>query len=320
MNKPITIYITMGDPGGIGPEIIFKSLKEIKKESSISKLNCTFCLIGDENILDKYSSEYKVNLKLYTEESRNTESIFYQPVESRGSPGEDSLNYIDKAVESCLEKKNSGLVTAPVSKEAVSKVKKDFRGHTEYIGKYAGAENTAMTFISKKVKLSLLTTHLPLKEIAPSISKELIISHIQTVHNGLKKLFEMENPRIVICSLNPHMGEGGLLGTEEIEVYKPAVDALNSKGLDVKGPVSPSSALKMAVEGKYDFVVSSYHDQLLSGVKNFLSPCVNLTMGLPFVRTSPDHGPAPELTGKELADYSSMKMSIELAVKLTDKV
>ncbi len=283
----------MGDPRGIGAEIILKSLKYFKK--------FTISIIGDTDILSGYAEKYGVK------------DIDIIHIASTGNPGADSLNYIKEGLNRCLKYPNSSLVTAPVSKSAIAQIEKGFTGHTEYITKHSGAKDSAMTFISTKIKLSLLTTHLSLKEVLSSLNIALIERHIKIINDGLKKWFKIKSPRIVISSLNPHCGENGVLGLEEKIFFIPAILRLKKDGINVTGPVSASQALTDTLSGKFDFIVSPYHDQLLTSLKTLLGPSVNFTMGLPFIRTSPDHGTAFEIAGKNLADESSMKAAIKLA-------
>ena len=304
------LFITMGDPQGIGAEIILKSLKELL--CSPQNNNFIPIIIGDETILTEYAERYSVAL-LPLEEIAKKGRVYFIAVESEKNPGADSLNYIKKSVGFLLKHPGSALITAPVSKRDIAVYEKNFRGHTEYIASLVDSDNVAMTFISSKVKISLLTTHIPLKEVSSKITKETIISHIDVVLWGLKMWFKMDSPRMVVCSLNPHAGEGGLVGDEEKNIFIPAVKELKKRGVDITCPVVAASALEEAIDGKYDFIVTCYHDQILPAVKALLGPSVNLTMGLPFIRTSPDHGTARDIAGKDIADYRSMKEAIKLA-------
>ncbi len=295
------IFITAGDPRGIGLEIIFKALNRLQILDGI-----------EINIAGSYSE-----IKRGAERFACGRNFRILDAGDLSDPGRDVLKAIDSAVEEVRKNsRDSALVTAPVSKKAVWRTDKRFVGHTEYLARISSARQVAMSFISSRVKLSLLTTHLPLKEVPGSLSIKSVISHLLTVEKDLKFRFKINSPRIMLCSLNPHSGEGGLSGSEERDILIPAVNELSGAGLDITGPESPAHALRMALKGEADFLVSPYHDQLLPAVKNFLAPSVNMTMGLGFIRTSPDHGPAFDMKGKNSADYSAMEAAIRLACKL----
>ncbi|MFC2062138.1 PdxA family protein [Elusimicrobiota bacterium] len=300
------IYITMGDPRGIGPEIIYKSIKDIFSGSE--KKEFTPVIIGDEEILKASSGKYGIKDK-----------ISYHPVESSAHPGKDALNYIDKGVDLCKNDPDSALVTAPVEKNIIAQVEKGFAGHTEYIAGLLGVNKAVMAFIGQGIRMSLLTTHIPLKAVAENISGDHIIEHVKIADNALKKWFKIDHPRIVLCGLNPHAGEEGLLGYEEKDCFVPAIKKLREGGININGPLSAEAGLKSILNGEYDLIVSSYHDQLLPGVKALLGPTVNLTAGLPIVRTSPDHGPAIDIAGKKPADFKSMRSAILLAARLIEE-
>jgi 4-hydroxythreonine-4-phosphate dehydrogenase len=290
------IFITGGDPRGIGSEIILKSLGEILESERI--VSFIPIIIGDENIIEREADKYEqLNIVYGDSEEYAPGNIYCRHVKSSKDPGIDSLSYIDKAVELCRSSEDSALVTAPVIKDAIAKIKKGFIGHTEYLAQISGKEDVVMSFISKQVRMSLLTTHVPLK-------------------SEMKKWFGIKSPRSVICWVKPHAGEAGFLGREEKKVFIPAVEKLKSEGISISGPVAPNEALKITMECESDFLVSPYHDQLLTALKMFLGPTVNFTMGLDFIRTSPDHGPAIDIAGKKPADHRSMKAAIGLAVNL----
>ena len=294
------IFITMGDPRGIGPSIIFNSLKDIQLEG----LDIT--VIGDKRKLSAGASKAGFEIG----------RIKISDIQLSANAGADSVAFIDRALLLVCNNPGSALVTAPVEKKAVASFKEGFRGHTEYIAKLCKVKNPVMSFISDKLRMSLLTTHLPLEEVASNIKKARIEAHVEIINSCLKKYFNINTPRIVLCSLNPHCGEECLLGSQEAGEMRPAVEGLKKKNIFIYGPLSPSYALKECLKGRYDFLVSPYHDQVLPALKAFAAPSVNLTMGLPFIRTSPDHGPAVDLPAGSKADYSGMKKAIELAAEL----
>lgn len=295
-----TIFITMGDPRGIGPEIIFRSLKEIDIKRFDIKI------IGCRELLEKVHARYNFT-------SECVEIIGIEPV---SNPGAAALASIDAALDRILENRSAALVTGPVEKKVISDINDGFRGHTEYIASRCGVSSPVMSFVTDRVKISLLTTHVPVSAVPSSIKKDMIIDHVKTVSLSLEKYFGIKSPCIAVCSVNPHRGEDGLIGREEKDEMIPALEKLSVSGINVNGPFNADFALKQVLEGKVDFVVSVYHDQLLPAVKAILGPSVNFTMGLGFVRTSPDHGPATDLPPGSSPDHSSMKEAIKLAFKL----
>jgi len=291
----------MGDPRGIGPEIIFRSLSESALE------NFEVIIAGDKELLIREASRQGFDADRVE---------IYDP--GRGaSPGDSSIRYLDEALRFIKKYPGAALLTAPVEKRAVAEDIPDFSGHTGYLAEKAGNAFTVMSFITTKMKMSLLTEHIPLKEVPVSIDKDMIVKHIDVVRFGLKKYFNISSPRFVIASLNPHFGEAGLLGDEETDIFIPAVREMRRTGVSVEGPFSADHSLRAALSGRYDFIVSPYHDQLLPAFKVLLGPSVNMTLGLGYPRVSPDHGPALDLKGSP-ADYSSMKAALKLAVSLSD--
>ncbi|MEA3506791.1 MAG: 4-hydroxythreonine-4-phosphate dehydrogenase PdxA [Elusimicrobiota bacterium] len=308
-----TIYISMGDPRGIGPEIIFKALKGLPK----SHKNKTFVIVGDKETLKGPARKYEIEIREYNSEQLKDGGIFFVPVNSCGHPGKDSLNYIKRTVELTRRQPHAAMVTAPVEKKIVSEVEKDFVGHTEYIKKLTGAANCEMVFITEKIKISLLTRHIPLKEVNKNITSLRIVEHVKFLNKELKGKFGYKHPRFLIIGLNPHAGDEGLVGNEENEIYRPAVKELKRAGIIVGDIISAEAALRKQSIENYDFIVSSYHDQILPAIKTAFKPTVNLTLGLEFIRTSPDHGPAIDIAGKDIADSESMAAAIKLAGNLT---
>jgi 4-hydroxythreonine-4-phosphate dehydrogenase len=310
-----TLNMSMGDPRGIGPEIIFKSLKHLLPD--MSNRVC-FIITGDGDILNQYAKKYRTEILKYNSESKKPGKILYYHIKSTGHPGKDSLNYIKKAVEFTVGQSAGGLVTAPVEKKIVSDAEKDFTGHTEYIARLCYSSSPEMVFIAKGLKMSLLTRHIALEKVAGQITTQKIIKHIENIDRHIKRLFGYKSPNYLIVGLNPHAGDSGLIGNQEKDIYRPAINYLKSVGINVGPVVSAEAALRKENLKKYDFIVSSYHDQILPAVKTAFKPTVNLTLGLKFIRTSPDHGPAIDMTGKNKADYKSMEAAIKLAEELIE--
>lgn len=286
----MTIAITMGDPRGIGPEVILKALA--KKE--IAAL-AQFILVGDRRLLK--SAKFPIIDVAYRD------------------PGEGSLLFLDKGIELIKGGIVDGLVTAPLSKESVSRFKKGFLGHTEYLAESFDVKHFDMMFVSDDLRLSLVTRHVPLKEVSRLITKQSVLASIELMHQTLKEQFKISRPSIAVWGLNPHAGEGGLLGDEEIKHIIPAVKQALKKGIRVKGPYPADTFF--VHDKSVDGIVAMYHDQGLTPVKGmYFKNLVNYTAGLPFVRTSPVHGTALDIAGQNKADPSSMIAAIRLAAKL----
>ncbi|MFH1414475.1 MAG: 4-hydroxythreonine-4-phosphate dehydrogenase PdxA [Elusimicrobiota bacterium] len=311
------IYITMGDPRGVGPEIIFKGLADIFSSGSMG--NNVPIVIGNSSLMQKYADICGTQISPAADiDHGKNKTVYFIHRDTTGHPGADSIDYIDTAVRLCRAESGNSIVTAPVTKESIAEVRPGFTGHTEYIAGLAGVETVVMVFVSSGIKMSLMTTHLPLRSVVSVLNSGYIIQHVNIVCDALKSWYGFTQPRIAICSVNPHSGEKGIMGNEESELLELPLKTLRDKGVDITGPLGAYEALKRTVEGEYDFLISIYHDQVLSGAKVFLGPLVNVTAGLPFIRTSPDHGPAIDISGKDMADYRSMKAALELAARISE--
>lgn len=302
----------MGDPRGIGSDIILKSLKVV----SLEEKGVLPVIVGDEKILKLKAKEHGIKITRYSDGIDVPGIKSFISLKSSGSAGLDALNYINRALALCRQDYSSVMVTGPVSKESIAKEHAGFMGHTEYLAKMTGKADFAMVFISASIKMSLITTHIPLKKVSDEITSSKISKHVELLKIEFEKWFGLKDIRFILCSLNPHSGEQGLFGNEENGKMRPAVKSLKEKGVKIEGPVGAYEALKKTLDGMYDFIVTPYHDQILTAAKIFLGPLVNVTMGLPFIRTSPDHGPAIDYQDKNNADFRSMKAAIELAGNL----
>lgn len=285
------IGITLGDPRGIGREIIQKSLAD----SRISKL-AEFVIYGD--------SSKESNLSNWSDEKA----------------GRACISYLESAVHDALEKKIDAIVTAPISKSALQKAGYSWPGHTEFFAERTNTKKFVMMMASPKLKVTLVTIHVPLKEVSKLLTEEKIIDTVKITYDSLQKWWGIKVPRVAVCGLNPHAGEQGVLGGEEIKIIAPAIKKLSSEGYTVEGPLVPDAVFHQAYEGKYDAVVCMYHDQGLIPFKMLhFRDGVNVTLGLPIIRTSPDHGTGFDIVGKGIADPSSMKEAIRLAVEIGQK-
>lgn len=228
-----------------------------------------------------------------------------------------TISYIDEAVELAITGNVSGIVTGPVSKFQVIKAGINFTGHTEYIAKKCKAKDYCMMFIAESLRCSLVTTHIPLEKVPKAITSKRISTVIKLTNHALKNYFNIEKPRIGVTGLNPHAGEEGLLGEEEVSIIKPAIKA--AEKIDCKGPFAADTIFRRQLKGEFDAIVAMYHDQALGAIKTLSNAATNVTLGLPFPRTSPDHGTAFDIAGKGIADPYPMINAINLCAFLAKK-
>ena len=311
-NKP-NIGITMGDPAGIGPEVTLKALASSKVRGLAN-----FLIIGDGASI--YETAKKCRLKVNSPilDLSNVPQNSFSYGKIRPSFGRVAIAYLDKALELIDEGELDGLVTAPVNKESVRLAGfRDFKGHTEYIAEKTGAKDVAMMFVGGEFKITLVTRHVPLSEVSRNLSVNSILSTIRLTDQYLKKFFNIRHPRIGVAGLNPHAGENGAFGDEETKLIKPAVKKASRFVSNILGPIPPDVIFYEWANKKFDAVIAMYHDQALIPFKMLhFKDGVNLTLGLPFVRTSPDHGTAFDIAGKGIADPTSMIEAIKLACRL----
>ncbi|MCX5657922.1 MAG: 4-hydroxythreonine-4-phosphate dehydrogenase PdxA [Candidatus Omnitrophica bacterium] len=318
MNKRISVGVTMGDPSGIGPEVIIKAIKSLK-----GKFPVNFVIIGDYFTLDKCSKEFNGNffsagnvslINLANVERKNFKFGKITP-----ACGRASLEYIDKSVELLKHGKIQALVTAPVSKEAINASGKKFSGHTEYLASNFNAKDFMMMLLSGELKVIPLTRHVRLRDVPGMLNRALVYNGIKAAAGYLRKYFSIYYPRIAVCSLNPHGGEGGFIGKEEKETIIPAIEkAKGAVKAELWGPLSADGLFAHAPADKFDCIIGMYHDQVLVPVKMYKEKSVvNLTLGLPFIRTSCGHGTAFDIAGKNVALACSMIEAIKLAYKLS---
>ena len=308
--KKISIGITIGDPAGIGPEIVAKALSM----PSIRRL-ANFKIIGDYQIYRQYCDKDYPNVSFI--DCAQVPSGRYTPGEGSALTGEAGFTYIKRAVSLIKSSDISAMVTAPVSKMAIQCAGHNFSGHTEFLARAAGVKDVGMLFAAGRLRIIIVTRHIPLKNVSRSISSEKILKTIELLHIGLKDMFGIPNPRIAVCGLNPHAGEGGDIGTEENDKIIPALQGARDMGIDASGPYPAATLFTRACLDRYDAVVAMYHDQGLIPVKSLaFQKTVNVTLGLPFIRTSPAHGTAFDIAGKGIADPSSMCEAIKLAAEL----
>lgn len=315
--EKIKIAVSMGDPAGVGAEIILKSACELPPEIEITVYGDEGTINAASKILKKLNKGFKppaLNVVAVTKLS-NPEKLFGRPSELTG---ECAYKYLLAAWEAVKTGSADALVTAPVSKHWTAAARKGFRGHTELLAQLSKTKKFAMMFSAPTMRVSLVTTHLPLADVPKSLNKKRIVDVIELTNDALIRWFGVKRPRIAAAGLNPHAGEEGNLGWEEAEIITPAVKEARRSKVNVVGPLPADSMF--AVRENFDALVCMYHDQALAPVKALHFDCaVNLTLGLSFVRTSPDHGTAFDIAGKGIARRESMLSAVNLAVEIVKR-
>lgn len=322
------VGISLGDITGIGPEV---ALKAVAAESRNDETKYLF--IGDEHILTHLNKKLALNLPLkrfsgYHDDGRFfTTNPFLEKFPENlpaGSPtaANASMAYLHDGARRCLRDELAALVTAPVNKESIIRAgHKHFVGQTEFLSELAGARRTAMMLLghdekNRWLRVALATIHVSLKLVPERLTMEKIVLAVELAAQACRDL-QLPRAKIAVAGLNPHAGEGGKFGDEEIKIITPAVAALQKKGFDVVGPLSGDTVFHYALRGDFDAVVAMFHDQGLAPLKAVaFDTGVNWTLGLPFIRTSPDHGTAYDIAGKGIANPSSMMAAIRLAKQL----
>jgi 4-hydroxythreonine-4-phosphate dehydrogenase len=300
----------MGDPSGIGPEVLVKALSD-KRVSQVAHIT----VIGDYFVINMVKKDLRSKVEISLLDLSNVPQNNFSYGKHDPSFGKAAMEYVDKAADMLKKGEADALVTAPLNKSSVRAASfNDFEGHTEYLAAKTGAKEFAMMFVGKDLKIALVTRHIALKDVARSLSTEGVYKTIKLTAECLKSCFRIEDPKIGVAGLNPHAGDNGLFGDEEARVIMPAVKKALAELKNIYGPIAPDAIFYEALSGKFDAVVAMYHDQALAPFKMLhFKDGVNLTIGLPFIRTSPDHGTAFDIAGKGVADPTSMKEAIILA-------
>ena len=319
------IGITMGDPVGIGPEILLKALTH-----SEIRACCRPVILGDPYILLNTEKQLGLGLDLNPIQDigdcgfdhdridvialSDLDPAGLLPGRPTAQTGEAMIRYITKATDLSLAGKIQAMVTCPINKLAMKLAASEFHGHTELIATRTGTRDYVMMMSGKKLSVVLVTIHIPLSHVTESITQDMILKTIRVTGRALKQNFGLSDPRIVVAALNPHAGEEGLFGTEEKTIITPAILQARKEGFAVSGPLPPDTVFFHAYNGDYDVVVCMYHDQGLIPFKLIhFSDGVNTTLGLPIIRTSVDHGTAYDIAGKGKANPNSLIEAIKLA-------
>ena len=326
--KPL-IAITMGDATGVGPEIIVKSLQE----QEIYEI-CRPVVIGDLGIMRRAAEIVKCDFPCYPIQDLNTAGCQYGNIDVLdlnnlpsdmpfavidARAGKAAYEYVETAVGLAMEGKVDAIATAPLHKDAMNQGGYHFPGHTEILAHLSNTKDYAMMLSGGALRVIHVTTHVSLRRACDLVKKERILCVIKLADQAMK-LIGIDSPRIAVAGLNPHSGEGGMFGTEDIEEIAPAVEEAKALGFDVTGPVPPDTVFfRAAHKGHFDIVVVMYHDQGHIPLKVLgFEQGVNITVGLPFIRTSVDHGTAFGKAGKGTADYLSMMEAIRMAAQMAN--
>lgn len=325
---PIRIALTAGEPAGIGPDLVLDLVQ--------SPLPCDYpvelVVIADPDLLRERAELLKRHLIIEEWEPGQAVSpsipnnINVLPVKlaAPALPGKLNpangayvLSTLQKAGEGCLKGDFAAVVTAPVHKGVINDAGVPFSGHTEFFAELSGSERVVMLLATDDLRVALATTHLPLSQVAAAITPQLLEQTLTIIRNDFRQFFKLENPRILVCGLNPHAGENGHLGREEIDIIIPLLNTLRQQGFDLVGPLPADTLFTPKVLKGADVVLAMYHDQGLPVLKyKGFGAAVNITLGLPFVRTSVDHGTALELAGTGTADPGSMRIAFKTAVDM----
>lgn len=321
------IAIALGDVTGIGPEV---ALKALAAEAGAD--DTRYLLIGDVDLTRALEQRLGLGLPLAAFSSMSQPGRFFvhnplaEPLASglpAGSPtaARAAIAWLTDGAQRCLRQEMDALVTAPVNKQAIMRTGQPFVGQTEFLSELAGARRTTMMLLGaddngRWLRVALATTHLPLKLVAAQLRAENVRLAIESAAQACRDL-GLSHQRIGVCGLNPHAGEGGEFGDEEITLIRPMVEAARAQGIDAQGPFPADTLFYHAYRGDYEAVVAMYHDQGLAPLKMVaFENGINWTLGLPFIRTSPDHGTAYDIAGQDKADASSMRAAIRLAKQL----
>jgi len=301
------VAITMGDPSGIGPEIVVKALSD-PELAPLAK----WIVVGDERIL-KMAGQITSATVRDVKSLGSLDDFSFGKLDARY--GQAAVDYVRVATEMCLAHEANAMVTAPLNKEAVTLSGRSFSGHTEYIAELCGATDSRMLLASRVLSTVHVSTHVPLRR-ACELDTTRILRTIE-LGNAAMKLLGFERPRVAVCGLNPHAGEHGLFGNEDARFIVPAIEQARQKGIECTGPHAGDTIFLQAARGAYDLIVAMYHDQGHIAMKLLdFTGTVNISLGIPIIRTSVDHGTAFDIAGTNTADAHSMKQAMRMAARM----
>ena len=320
----LRLAISPGEPGGVGPELLIQYVQRGCNQELVA--------FADPDLLLERAHQLGLPLHLRTfDKNRPTAplspgelSIVPIALATRARAGELNvgnapyvLKCLDTAVEACQTNRCHGLVTGPVQKSIINDAGINFSGHTEYLAQKTNTEKVVMMLATEQLRVALTTTHIPLRDVADAITSDSLQSVIEILEHDLRTKFALKRPTILVCGLNPHAGEGGHLGSEEIDTISPVVNRLQKQGLDIVGPLPADTLFTPKYLDSADVVLAMYHDQGLTVLKHTgFGRATNITLGLPIVRTSVDHGTALDLAGTGTANQGSFAVAIEMATQM----
>ena len=324
MPAALPLIVTAGEPAGVGPELCIALARE--------RAGADFAIVADPAQLRSLATSLAPGLRIAELDgpgatplagALNVIPLHYPAPIVPGEPNPANaatlLSGLELAATACLDGRCGALVTAPLQKRSVRDAGIAFSGHTEFLAAICGSDQPVMLLVAGELRVALATTHLPLREVAAAIDARRLEAVLLTLHEGLKRRFAIAAPRIVVCGLNPHAGEGGHLGHEERAIIRPLVERLVAEGLDLVGPLPADTAFTPAA-GHSDAVLAMYHDQGLPVLKHAgFGQAVNVTLGLPIVRTSVDHGTALDIAGRGIANPGSLLAAFDLAARLSSE-
>ncbi|HEV2272687.1 MAG TPA: 4-hydroxythreonine-4-phosphate dehydrogenase PdxA [Acidobacteriaceae bacterium] len=311
--KP-TLAVTIGDPAGVGPEVVLKALRAPEVRALAG-----WKIIGDRAALAAAAAQCGLPPDILDGLEIVDPGLLaegpVQPGALRAEYGRAAMNYVRIATEMCLARQADAMVTAPLNKEAVTLAGEHFSGHTEYIAELCGAKESRMLLWNERLSVVHVSTHIPLRK-AVELKQDRIFRTIELGFEAMQ-LMGKERPRIAVCGLNPHAGENRLFGSEDADVIRPAVEQARSAGMLCEGPVAPDTVFLKGARGAYDLIVAMYHDQGHIPMKliNF-EETVNISLGIPIIRTSVDHGTAFDIAGKNLADARNMVAAMKAGASM----
>jgi len=324
------IAITLGDPNGIGPEVTLKCLRDPSLRAQVRPI-----VMGSAHVLREHARALGYGdlllhavtpggplpddgLAILDVLPDEAPAVDFGRVTADG--GRLAMRAVQAATDACIDGWADAMVTAPLSKDAIARAGARFPGHTEYIAERTGAASHAMMMVAGTLRVGLVTAHIPIAEVPSHVTKSAIVEKLDVVHASLRHDFGIEDPTIAVLGLNPHAGDGGVIGREEERIITPAMEAARSDGMRVVGPLPADGFFATDLDSGYDAVLAMYHDQGLVPFKALaFDRGVNFTAGLPIVRTSPDHGTAYNIAGQGVANEGSMRSAIERAVEIASR-